>query len=333
MAAAPAPGPERPLPVEGEMRELAGAVAWLNSPPLTKAALKGKVVVVDFWTYSCINCLRSVPYVRAWAEKYAAQGLVVIGVHSPEFAFEKDLGNVKRAVADLKIGYPVAVDSDYAIWREWGNQYWPAHFFVDAQGRIRRHHFGEGDYAESERVIQRLLAEAGHADVGSGLVAVDAQGASAASGTEGVMSPETYLGFERAERFVSPGGIARDTRRTYAAADLAFNDWALTGDWTVGREHASLAAADGTIVYRFRARDLHLVLGPAKGGTPVRFRVTLDGRPPAGDHGMDVDDKGEGVVREQRLYQLIRQGGAIRERSFEIRFLDPGVEAFAFTFG
>ncbi|MFK8250092.1 cytochrome c biogenesis protein DipZ [Ancylobacter terrae] len=334
MMAAPGAAPAEQLPVEGTLPSLAGATDWLNSAPLTAEGLRGKVVLIDFWTYSCINCLRTIPYVRAWAEKYRDKGLVVIGVHTPEFAFERDLGNVKKAIADLKIGYPVAVDNQYAIWRAFQNRYWPAHYFIDAQGRIRHHHFGEGGYEESERVIQQLLAEAGRTDVaGAGTVTVAATGAEAPSDQKDVMSPETYVGFERAENFVSPGGQRRGEPAVYASGDPRLNEWGLTGTWTVAAEHAALDAPDGAIVYRFHARDLHLVLGPGRDGKPVRFKVTLDGAPPGDAHGMDVNADGEGVVSDQRLYQLIRQPGAVGERTFEIRFLDPGVEAYAFTFG
>lgn len=329
----PEAGGSGDLPVEGTMPSLAGATAWLNTPPLTDAELKGKVVLVDFWTYSCINCLRSIPYVRAWAEKYKDDGLVVIGVHAPEFAFERDLANVRKAVTDLDIRYPVAIDNNYAIWRAFDNHYWPAHYFVDAEGRIRHHHFGEGDYAGSERVIQRLLAEAGRKGLSSSLVSVKAEGAQAASDQKDVRSPETYIGYQRAENFVSPGGAAPDTAKLYASGDPRLNEWGLAGEWTVGAEHAHLDAPGGAIVYRFHARDLHLVLGPGADGRPVRFRVTLDGAAPADAHGVDVDGAGEGSVTSQRLYQLIRQPGGIGDHTFEIRFLDPGVDAYAFTFG
>jgi cytochrome c biogenesis protein CcdA/thiol-disulfide isomerase/thioredoxin len=329
------PGPlAETLLVEGTLPSLSGAVAWLNSPPLTVAGLKGKVVLVDFWTYSCINCLRTIPYVRAWAEKYRDQGLVVIGVHAPEFAFEKNIANVKKAVADLGIGYPVAIDNDYAIWRAFDNQYWPAHYFIDAEGRIRHHHFGEGDYDGSERVIQQLLAEAGKtAAMGKALVAVSASGAEAAADMSDVRSPETYIGYDRAENFVSPGGPVDDTAHVYAAGMPRLNEWGLAGGWTIGGEHAVLNQKDGAIVYRFHARDLHLVLGPASDGRPVRFRVTIDGAPPGDSHGTDIDADGNGVVTGQRLYQLVRQSGAIADRTFKIQFLDPGVQAYAFTFG
>ena len=333
MRAKPGAGGKKALAVEGQLPSLSGAVQWLNSPPLTAAGLKGKVVLVDFWTYSCINCLRAIPYVRAWAEKYAPQGFVVIGVHAPEFAFEKNLDNVRKAVADLQIAYPVAVDNDYAVWRAFDNQYWPAHYFIDAEGRIRHHHFGEGGYDESERVIQQLIAEAGKTTVATDVVSVRAAGVQAPSAEADVLSPETYVGYDRAERFVSPGGAAEDERRTYATGNPRLNEWGLSGDWTIGREHATLDRADGSIVYRFHARDVHLVLGAATPGKPIRFRVTIDGAAPGDNRGLDVDADGQGTVNGQRLYQLIRQRGAISEHTFEIRFLDPGVEAYAFTFG
>ncbi len=322
------------LPVEGSMPPLDGAVEWLNSKPLTANDLRGKVVLVDFWTYSCINCLRSLPYVRAWADKYKDQGLVVVGVHAPEFAFEKNLDNVRRAVGELKIDYPVAVDNDYAIWRAFNNEYWPAHYFIDAQGRIRHHHFGEGEYAGSEAVIRQLLAEAGHAAMPGGMVETQASGAELPSDAADVQSPETYIGFERAENFASPGGALPDTPNDYVApASLAPNQWALAGNWSMGAENAVLDAAGGRITYRFHARDLHLVLGPGPDGKPIRFRVRIDGQSPADDHGVDTDGNGDGVVSEHRLYQLVRAKGAVRDRLFEIEFLDRGVQAYAFTFG
>jgi cytochrome c biogenesis protein CcdA/thiol-disulfide isomerase/thioredoxin len=321
------------LPIEDDAPELTGAVAWLNSPPLTTEALKGKVVLVDFWTYSCINCLRSIPYIEAWAEKYKDQGLVVIGVHAPEFAFERNIDNVKKAIADLHITYPVAIDNDYQIWRAFNNQYWPAHYFIDAKGEIRYHHFGEGDYGESEHVIQQLLAEAGHGNVPASLVAVQATGAEAASDISDTKSPETYIGFNRAENFVSPGGTVRSEPHGYTAGTPRLNEWALSGEWTVDGESAVLNQKDGSIVYRFHARDLHLVLGPAPESGLIRFRVTIDGAAPGGSHGTDVDADGQGVVTSQRLYQLVRQSGDITDHTFEIQFLDPGVQAYAFTFG
>jgi cytochrome c biogenesis protein CcdA/thiol-disulfide isomerase/thioredoxin len=321
------------LPVEGALPPLVGVTEWLNSKPLTQEGLKGKVVLIDFWTYSCINCLRAIPYVRAWAHKYKDQGLVVIGVHAPEFAFEKTIKNVRSAVADLKIDYPVAIDNDYAIWRAFNNQYWPAHYFIDAEGRIRHHHFGEGEYEESERTIQRLLAEVGKTDVSAELVAVNATGAEAAPDANNIGSPETYVGYDRAENFISPGGAVEDSRHLYAAVTPRLNEWALAGEWTIGKEDAALDEPGGSIVYRFHARDLHLVLGPGPDGKPVRFRVTIDGAAPSDSHGTDVDAEGQGVVTGQRLYQLIRQNGKVADHTFEIRFLDPGVQAYAFTFG
>jgi len=328
------------LPVEGQLPGLGGAVEWLNSPPLTAEALRGKVVLVDFWTYSCINCLRTLPYVKAWAQKYRDQGLVVIGVHAPEFAFERNLDNVKKATRELGIDYPVAVDNNFAIWRAFNNQYWPAHYFIDAQGQIRFHHFGEGEYAKSEQVIQQLLAQAGHADaakVAMGISHTDAQrlqGVQMAADKAEIQSGETYLGYERAQNFASPGGEAQDKAHTYTApANPALNDWGLAGTWQVGAEHATLAGASGRIVYRFHARDLHLVLGPGKDGKPVRFRVSVDGGAPGAARGTDVAADGSGTVTEQRLYQLVRQTGKVADRTFTIEFLDPGVEAYAFTFG
>ena len=333
MKAAPAAAAAKNLPVEGMLPPLLGAVQWLNSPPLTAESLKGKVVLVDFWTYSCINCLRSIPYVRAWAEKYKDQGLVVIGVHAPEFPFEKNIDNVKSAVARLKIDYPVAIDNDYAIWRAFNNEYWPADYFIDAEGRIRHHYFGEGDYAESEKVIQQLLAEAGKGNLPANVVSVSATGAEAASDEADVKSPETYIGYMRAENFASPGGAVSDAAHDYSVADLKLNDWGLAGAWTVGAQYATLDKKDGAISYRFHARDLHLVLGPGADGAPVHFRVTIDGAAPGESHGADVDANGEGVVTENRLYQLVRQTGPIVDRTFTIEFLDPDVQAYAFTFG
>ena len=332
MQANPAPG-SSDLPVEGSLPMLSGAVDWLNSPPLTAEALKGKVVLVDFWTYSCINCLRAIPYVRAWADKYRDQGLVVIGVHSPEFAFEKNVDNVRDAVSDLQIDYPVAIDNNFAVWRAFDNQYWPAHYFIDAQGRIRHHHFGEGDYDGSERVIQQLLAEAGSNQLPGGLVSVNASGAQAAADMNAVQSPETYIGYSRSQNFISAGGAIRDLSHAYSLATPRLNEWGLSGNWIIGGENATLNEGGGSIVYRFHARDLHLVLGPAPDGKPVRFRVTIDGARPGDNHGTDVDADGQGVVTGQRLYQLIRQSGPITDRTFEIEFLDPGVQAYAFTFG
>ena len=332
MMAASADASKLDLPVEGALPDLSGAVTWLNSPPLDAAALKGKVVLVDFWTYSCINCLRTIPYVRAWAEKYKDQGLVVIGVHAPEFAFEKDVDNVKKPIADLKITYPVAIDNNYAIWRGFNNNFWPAHYFIDAKGQIRHHHFGEGAYDESERVIQQLLNEAGHQSASNDLVDVKATGAEAAADMMDIQSPETYVGYARAENYVS-GAMAQDQAKTYKGEVKRLNEWGLSGDWTVGGEQATLNKKDGGIAYRFHARDLHLVLGPNADGKPVRFKVTIDGAAPGANHGSDIDENGDGTVTGQRLYQLVRQAGDVADRTFEIQFLDPGVQAFAFTFG
>jgi thiol-disulfide isomerase/thioredoxin len=321
-------------PIEGELASLSSTTEWLNSPPLTAASLRGKVVLIDFWTYTCINWLRTLPYVRAWAEKYRDRGLVVIGVHTPEFPFEHDIDNVRRAAQDMRLDYPVAIDNDYAIWRGFRNQYWPALYFVDAQGRVRRHQFGEGAYDQAEKIIQQLLAEAGAAGIGHDLVSVDAGGVEAAADWEGLKSPENYVGYERTERFASPGGAVLGERRVYAVpAQLGLNHWALSGDWTVEKQATVLNKANGRIVYRFHARDLHLVMGPTARGTPVRFRLRIDGQPPGAAHGTDVDDQGNGTVVEQRLYQLIRQSNPIADRQFEIEFLDPGVAAYAFTFG
>jgi len=321
------------LPVEGEMPALDGAAAWLNSPPLTREALRGKVVLIDFWTYSCINCLRSLPYVKTWAQRYKDHGLVVIGVHTPEFAFEKSEDNVRRAVRDLGVEYPVALDNHYAIWQAFNNRYWPAHYFIDAEGRIRAHHFGEGEYDQSEQWIRQLLTEAGHGPLPPVAASMPARGAQAAADLGAVQSPETYVGYARAENF-GAGELARDRAADYRApATLALNHWALQGNWTVAEEYAVLNEAPGKIIYRFHARDLHLVLGPARDGKPVRFRVSIDGVAPGADHGMDVDADGNGEIREQRLYQLIRQAGAVRDRGFTIEFLDAGAHAFAFTFG
>jgi thiol-disulfide isomerase/thioredoxin len=321
-------------PIEDELLALGSATTWLNSQPLTAAGLRGKVVLIDFWTYTCINWLRTLPYVRAWAEKYKELGLVVIGVHTPEFAFEHDINNVRLAAQDMQVNYPITIDNDYTIWRAFENHYWPAIYLLDAQGRIRHHQFGEGEYEQSEIFIQQLLAEAGSGDLDQDLVVVDAQGAEAEADWDSLRSPETYVGYERAENFASPGGVVLDKRHLYTAPTrLRLNHWTLAGDWTMERQATRLNKANGRIVYRFYARDLHLVMGPATRGTSVRFRVLIDGLPPGEAHGIDVDDQGNGTVTQQRLYQLIRQPGPIADRQFEIEFLDAGVEAFVFTFG
>ncbi len=315
------------------MPSLAGATGWLNSPPLTRESLRGKVVLVDFWTYSCINCLRALPYVKRWYATYKDHGLVVIGVHAPEFAFERDPDNVRRAVGDLGITYPVAIDNDYAIWRGFSNQYWPAHYFIDASGDIRAHHFGEGDYEGSERIIRDLLTQAGYKDLPPSGSAPVAAGVEAAPDLEHVSSAETYIGYRRADGFRSPGGFADDRPKSYTLpSSLELNEWGLLGRWTDDPEKAVLDTAPGKIEFRFLARDLHLVLGPGS-DKPVRFRVRLDGLPPGANHGVDADAEGNGVIREQRLYQLIRQTGPVAPHTFSIEFLDGGVQAYSFTFG
>jgi thiol-disulfide isomerase/thioredoxin len=322
------------LPAEGRLPPLSGATGWLNSPPLTAPGLRGSVVLVDFWTYTCINWLRTLPYLRAWADKYRDHGLVVIGVHTPEFDVEHDLDNVRRAATDLRVDYPIAIDNDYAIWDAFGNRYWPALYFVDGQGQIRHHRFGEGDYEQSEMILQQLLVEAGGGGIGQDLVSVAATGVEAAADWDSLWSPENYLGSARTENFASSNGAVLDIPHVYAApARLALNHWALSGDWTVRRQATVLNQAEGRILYRFHARDLHLVMGPTAPETPARFRVLLDGQPPGAAHGTDVDDQGNGTVIEPQLYQLVRQPGPVTERTFEITFLDPGVQAYAFTFG
>lgn len=322
------------LPGSGDVPSLDGAVGWLNSEPLTLAGLRGNVVLINFWTYTCINWLRTLPYVRAWAEQYKAQGLVVIGVHTPEFSFEHDLENVRRAVHDMNIHYPVAVDNEYAIWQSFDNHYWPALYFLDAHGHIRQQHFGEGDDERSEQTLRRLLDEAGRAPTGTAPVSVEPHGVEAPADWSNLRSPETYVGYERGERFASHGGAVWDERRVYAAPDrLKLDHWSLAGDWTVEHEAAVSHDALGRIAYRFHARDLHLVMGPAKRGSFVRFRVTIDGEPPGDSHGLDTDEHGNGTVTQQRLYQLVRQPTSVTDREFAIDFLDSGVEAYAFTFG
>ena len=322
------------LPVEGELASFDGATGWLNSSPLTPAGLRGKVVLVNFCTYTCVNWLRQLPYVRAWAAKYSSQGLVVVGVHTPEFGFEHNLDNIRRALADVQVGYPVAIDNDYAVWGAFDNHYWPALYFADAQGRIRHHHFGEGEYQQSEMVIQQLLAEAGLGGTGRELVPVDARGVEAPADWASLRSPENYTGYARTEGFASPGGARPDAPHRYTApAELGLNDWALSGDWTMGEEAATLNTPGGQIAYRFHARDLNVVMGPAEPGAATRFRVLIDGQPPGPAHGTDADDQGDGTASEQRLYQIIRQPGPITSRTFEITFSDPGAQAYAFTFG
>jgi thiol-disulfide isomerase/thioredoxin len=323
-----------PLSTEGHLPGFDGATGWLNSPPLTTAELRGKVVLVDFWTYTCINWLRTLAYVRAWADTYEEHGLVVVGVHTPEFAFERDVDNVRRAAKDMNVEYAIALDSDYMVWRAFSNQYWPAVYIADAQGRIRHHQFGEGGYAECKMVIQRLLRDAGQNAVGDDLVSVVPEGFEAQADWANLESPETYLGWEQAQNFASPGDVGFDEARAYAApGSLRLNHWALSGEWTVARGAVVLNGADGSIVLRFHARDVHLVMGPHVRGESVPFRVLLDGEPPGDGHGLDVDEQGNGAVAQQRLYQLIRQRGSIDDRTVEITFPAPGVEAYVFTFG
>lgn len=321
------------LPVEGELPEFLGAITWLNSAPLTPADLRGKVVLVNFWTFTCINWLRQLPYIRAWAAKYKDQGLVVVGVHTPEFAFERDVGSVRRSAIDMNIDYPVVVDNGHEIWRAFGNQYWPALYFVDVQGRIRHHHFGEGDYGRSEHIIQQLLSEVGTGRGDQSLVAVNAHGVEAAADWSRLRSSETYLGYERASSY-QLSRLRPDLPTVYSGTTIRqVGEWSLAGRWTVGHEFVALHDVAGRIGLRFHARDLHLVLAPSIPGRLLHFRVTLDGRPPGASRGVDIDADGVGLVHMGRLYQLIRQTGSVEDRTFEIEFLDPGVRAYAFTFG
>jgi hypothetical protein len=313
----------------GNVPSLGGATEWLNSEPLTAEDLRGHVVGFDFWTFTCINWIRTAPYRRAWYEKYRAQGLIVIGVHTPEFPFEKDVDSIRAAIEERRIVYPVAVDSDYAIWSAFANNYWPALYIADAEGAIRFHHYGEEGYEESERVIQEFL------DVPkTDPVVVETEGVEAPADWATLQSPETYLGAERGERFASPGGAAWEERRSYSTpSPLPLNSWALAGEWTLGRKAARLNEAGGSLAYRFRARDVNLVMGPTHRGQPVRFQVRIDERPPSAAGGVDVDERGEDTAVDRRLYQLVRQPGDVGEHTFEITFLEPGVEAYVFTFG
>ncbi len=317
----------------GTMPNLDGAVGWLNSASLSSKALRGKVVLVNFWTYSCINSLRELPYMKAWAAKYKDAGLVVVGIHTPEFGFERDAANVKTAVSDLNVTYPVGIDSDHSIWSAFHNEYWPANYLVDGKGRIRYQHFGEGDYEESERAIVELLRENGATGLDGGFVRNTASGAETPPSGD-VRSPETYTGYERAERFASRERVAPDSPRNYSPPNSpALNQWGLGGLWRLGPERALLQAAAGRVVFRFHSRDLHIVLGSAQGGRPIRFKVTLDGAAPGDNHGVDSDPDGFGEVRQPRLYQLIRQKSQVEDRTFEIEFFAPGVEVYSFTFG
>jgi thiol-disulfide isomerase/thioredoxin len=322
------------LATEDDLPSLTGATGWLNSQPLTRADLRGKVALIDFWTYSCINWRRTVPYLRAWVEKYKDHGLVVIGVHTPEFTFEQSADNVRWARNEMRIDYPVALDAKYAVWRAFQNEYWPALYLIDAQGNVRYQKFGEGDYAKSEMAIQQLLIRSGASGFDRGLISVEGTGVEAAADWANLKSGENYTGYERTENFASPGGQVRDRPHAYALpARLKLNHWALAGNWTAKRDALVLNAGNGRIAYQFHARDLHVVMGPSAQGTPVRFRTLIDGEAPSSAHGVDVDAQGIGMVTKARLYQLIRQPNPVAERTLEIEFLDPGVEVFDFTFG
>jgi cytochrome c biogenesis protein CcdA/thiol-disulfide isomerase/thioredoxin len=320
-------------PLTAPQLALLGASQWLNTPGLRPEDLRGKVVLVNFWTYSCINCLRTLPYVRAWAAKYKDQGLVVIGVHTPEFAFEKDVANVRTALGSLGVQYPVAIDNDFGIWRAFDNEAWPALYFIDARGRVRQRVLGEGGYDRSEQLIQKLLTEAGATTAALPIGVAGGEGTQAAGDPWHQRSDESYVGYDKAVDFDSPGGFEQDLPKLYRAAPLPLNHWSLAGQWTVGGEFATLNGASGSITYRFHARDLHLVMGPAPQGGPVRFRVLIDGAAPGANHGTDVDADGWGSVKDYRLYQLVRQSGPVQDHNFEIEFLGPGVRAYSFTFG
>jgi thiol-disulfide isomerase/thioredoxin len=326
-------GGPAPLPAEGHLPGFDGATGWLNSRPLTAADLGGKVVLVDFWTYTCINWLRTLAYIRAWAERYDDRGLVVVGVHTPEFPFEHDVKNVRLATKDMRVAYPVALDSDYAVWRAFNNRYWPAVYVADAYGRIRHHQFGEGGYAECERIIQRLLAEAGH-EANGDLVSLAPEGFEAQADWASLKSPETYLGYGQGRNFASLGSATSDEARTYAAPEsLQLNQWALAGEWTIESGASVSGQANGRMAFRYHARDVHLVMGPRMRGAFVPFRLLVDGEPPGEAHGLDVDERGHGTVAQARLYQLLRERGPITDRTLEITFLGSGVEAYVFTFG
>jgi len=322
------------LPSEGRLPPFGGATGWLGSEPLTPEGLRGRVVAVQFWTYTCVNWLRTLPYVREWADKYHDHGLRVIGVHTPEFGFERNVENVIAAAKDMGVDYPVALDSDYSVWSAFANRFWPALYIADGQGRIRYHHFGEGEYAMSEMVIQQLLREAGKEDFDPTLASVEPEGAEVAADWGDLRTPETYLGYGRTSGFASPDGERFDEPHDYPEpSGLGLNQWAPSGLWTLAEHAAVLEEAPGRIAMRFQARDVNLVMGPAERGLSVPFRVLIDGEPPGDAHGTDVDEQGNGTVGEQRLYQLIRQEKPIADRLFEIEFLESGVEAYCFTFG
>ena len=327
-------GESRELPFEGRLASFDGATGWLNSEPVTPAGLRGRVVLVDFWTYTCVNWLRTLPYLRAWDAKYREAGLTIVGVHTPEFGFERNVDNIVRQSAAFGVDYPIAVDSEYGVWRAFANHYWPAVYLADGEGRIRYHHFGEGEDAATEMAIQQLLLDAGATGIDQDLVMVDPAGLEVAADWRTLRSPETYTGWRQASGFAQEGGAAFDATTSYRAPDrLALNTWALSGRWTVAGHAAILEEAGGRIAFQFHARDVNLVMGPSSPGTPVRFRVFLDGRPAGDAHGTDVDEQGGGVIDAQRTYQLIRQAGPIRDRRFEIEFSSAGAEAFCFTFG
>jgi thiol-disulfide isomerase/thioredoxin len=322
------------LPFEGQLAEFDGATGWLNSAPLSPAGLRGQVVLVDFWTYTCINWLRTLGYVRAWAEKYEDQGLVVVGVHTPEFPFERDVDNVREAAKAMRVEYPIALDSAYGVWEAFGNHYWPAVYIADADGRIRHHQFGEGGYEECERIVQQLLREAGGDGISDDLVPAPTEGFELQADWANLETPESYLGYEQAQSFASPGGARRNELRAYETPEqLRQNQWALAGNWTVGDKACVLDEAGGRIVFRFHARDVHLVMSPGGRGRSVPFHVLVDGEPPGDAHGFDVDEQGHGTLSEERLHQLIRERGPITDRTFEISFDAPGAAAYCFTFG
>ncbi len=322
------------MPIEGHLPSFDGATGWLNTEPLTPQGLRGRVVLVDFWTYTCINWLRTLPYRRAWAAKYADAGLTVIGVHTPEFGFEGDIDNVIAQSRNLGVEYPIAVDSDYGIWQAFANHFWPALYIADAEGRIRYHHFGEGEYAMAEMVVQQLLLDAGREVVDPDLVSVEPEGFEVPADWRTLRSPETYLAYGRSAGFASPDRARFNESHAYPEPSrLELNYWAPSGTWTLAQHAAVVDEAGGRIAFQFQARDVNLVMGPAARGTTVPFRVLLDGAPPGSAHGFDVDEGGNGTLVDQRLHQLIRQPGSISERRFEIEFLDAGAEAYCFTFG
>jgi thiol-disulfide isomerase/thioredoxin len=328
------PGDRADLPFEGRLGAFDGATGWLNSEPLTPKGLHGRVVLVDFWTYTCVNWLRTLPYVRAWASKYTQAGLTIVGVHTPEFGFESNIDNVVKHTRDLGVEYPVAVDSQYRVWGEFANRYWPAVYIADADGRLRYHHFGEGEYARTEMVIQQLLLDAGAQDLDLDLVSVEPRGLEVAADWQALRSPETYLGYGQSSGFVSEGTAPADVPHDFVGAtDLGLNSWDLTGNWTFAR-HAAISNAPGArVAFRFQARDANLVMGPRVAGAAIPFVVTLNGQPIGDARGTDVDADGRGVVRDQNTYQLIRQPGRITDALFEIEFLEAGAEVYCFTFG